>query len=304
MSNCSKYTSCTSGSMPIDVKTTTQKCSSNCAYSFNYGLSSLKVTNNGDYLLFDYDGTNDVTYNGNQYEIEEIRLYKSSLNQYNGKYVDAELIIHHVNNKGNNLLVCIPINNSNSNSDSKILFGEIIHLAPANEGGQSSINVANFTLNNIVPKAPYYVYNGSLPYYPCSGSYDIILFDSNYAINMSNDDMTTLSNIICSDNKKEVQKTDSKNFFYNSTGTTDVVDDDIYISCNQVDDMGNIIDTDAVQGSNLAEENKLNSSINLTEREKENMIIYAESIAGIIGGLVLAYGIYKALEWFKSDVSE
>lgn len=297
MSKCSSYNSCSSGSMPINVVTTAKSCSANCAYSFNYGLSSLKVTNNGDYLLLSYDGSVDVTYNGNQYNIEEIRLYKSSLNQYNDKYFDGELIIHHVNQKGNNLLVCIPIKSSDSKSDSEIMFGEIIHLCPSNVGDQTSINLPNYTLNSLVPKAAYYVYQGTLPYNPCSGSYDIILFDSASAINMSTSDMNLLGDIICSDNKKTTQKISSENYFYNSTGTKNVVDDEIYISCNQVDEMGNIIDG-GVEENNQS--SGLTKSTNLTDREKENMIIYAESVGGVIGGIVIAYGIYKLLEWFQS----
>jgi len=300
MSKCASYNSCSSGSMPINVVSTVKSCSANCAYSFNYGLSSLKVTNNGDYLLFSYDGSVDVTYNGNQYNIEEIRLYKSSLNQYSGEYFDGELIIHHVNQKGENLLVCIPIKSSDSKSDSEIMFGEIIHLCPSNIGDQTSINLPNYTLNTLVPKASYFVYQGTLPYAPCSGSYDVILFDPVYAINMSSDDMDILGDIICSDNKKTTQKISSENYFYNSTGTKNVVDDDIYISCNQVDEMGNIIDNDSPGSNSSSSTGGLTQSTNLTDREKENMLIYIESIGGVIGGILLAYGTYKLLEWFES----
>lgn len=301
--SCTKYTSCSSGSMPINVaKTSEQKtCSTNCAYSFDYGLSSLQVTNNGDHLVFSYDGTIDVTYNGSQYNVEEVRLYKSSLNEYNGSHVDAEMIIHHTNNSGENLLVCIPINASDATSDSEQLFGEIIHLAPSNNGDTTNINVPNYTLNNLVPKAAYYVYTGSLPYSPCSGSYDVILFDNNSAINMNKSDMNTLGSIICSQTKKEVNSVDSSKYFYNEQGTKAVVNDDIYIACNEVDDEGNILEDSVpfpTSGENV-------SATNLTDAQKEKWLkdleLYGGIIGGVVGMLLLGYALKKGLERWNSE---
>lgn len=302
--SCKNYNGCASGSMPINVaKTSDQKtCSTNCAYSFDYGLSSLQVTNNGDHLVFSYDGTIDVTYNGSQYNVEEVRLYKSSLNEYNGSYADAELIIHHTNTNGENLLVCIPIMTNSALSDSERLFSEIIHLAPSNANDIASINVPNYTLNSFVPKAAYYVYSGSLPYSPCSGSYEVILFDIQSAINMNSDDMNSLGSIICNQQKKLVNSIDDSKFFYNDKGTKDVVTDDIYIACNEVDDQGNIIE-DGVPFPADGNNANLGSSMSDAEKEKweKNLELYGGLVGGVIVMLGLGYGLKKIFEHMNSS---
>lgn len=301
-SKCENYDGCTSGSMPVDVIKTNKTCSVNCQYSFNYGISSLNVTNKGDYLELSYDGNNDVTYNGDKYDINDIRIYKKSLNKYNGSYADAELIIHHINNNGKNLLVCIPIKSNDSKSDSEQMFANIIKHAPTNKNEKSSINMSNYTMNNFVPKASYYVYNGgSLPYLPCTGSYDILLFSEGSSINMTHSDMKILGNIICEQKNEKIKEINKDNYFYNETGTKDVINDDIYISCNEVDDKGNILQ-DGVKTP--FDSTTLEGSTNLTEKNKEKYKKYIEIAGGIIGGIAISYAIYKGLEWLKKQSEE
>ena len=64
------------GSLPINVTSTENKCSKTCNFEFNYGLSDLTVTNKGDHLNFSYNSkNNNISYNGTQYSIQDIRLY-------------------------------------------------------------------------------------------------------------------------------------------------------------------------------------------------------------------------------------
>jgi carbonic anhydrase len=301
-SKCGSYNACSSGSMPVNVTTTNKTCSTNCQYTFDYGLSSLNVTNNGDYLDLSYDGKTDVTYNGDKFTIQDIRLYKQSLNKYNGYYSDAELIIHHINQDGKNVLVCIPIKSNDAKSESEIMFSNIIKHSPSDKGDKASINISNYTMNNFIPKSSYYVYNGgSLPYLPCTGSYDILLFGIESAINMTYADMKILDSIICGQENKDVKTVDEDNYFYNETGTKNVINDEIYISCNEVDDKGNILQDGVKSPLDLE---KLNSSTNLTDKDKEKYMKYVEAAGGIIGGIAAAYGIYKVLEWVKNQTTE
>ena len=126
--------------------------------------------------------------------------YKPSLNNYYGSKVDAELIINHTTNGGNNLLVCIPIKASSAKSNSSTMMQPIIQLAPIDEShGPTNVNVPNYTLNNVVPSAPFYNFIGTLPYDDNNGTYNVIIFDSNSSqtnINILPKSLDTLGTII------------------------------------------------------------------------------------------------------------
>jgi len=114
-------------------------------------------------------------------------------------------------------------------------------------------------------------------------------------------DMKILDSIICGQENKDVKTVDEDNYFYNETGTKNVINDEIYISCNEVDDKGNILQDGVKSPLDLE---KLNSSTNLTDKDKEKYMKYVEAAGGIIGGIAAAYGIYKVLEWVKNQTTE
>ena len=92
-------------------------CTLKCDLGFNYGdISDCKITNMGNYLLLTSTAANKpVTYNLSTYNVSEIRIYKQSVNKFNGQFSDGELIIVHTSNEGKpDLYICVPIKNGNS----------------------------------------------------------------------------------------------------------------------------------------------------------------------------------------------
>tara|TARA_Y100000768_G_scaffold387494_1_gene379014 strand:- start:2003 stop:2812 length:810 start_codon:yes stop_codon:yes gene_type:complete len=259
--------------MPIDVEKTSNTCSLTCKFNYSYGTSDLAVTNKSNYIVLSYDGETNVEFSGDSYKVQDIRIFKPSLNSYYGSKVDAELFIHHISVKGDNMLICIPIKENEASSSSKALFSKIIPFIPSKNEENRTININNYTLNHLIPKSSYYYYKGNLPYAPCNGEYNILLFDPKNAINMSSDNMNTLGSIIKPINTK-LNNIDSDNLFYNEKGTIENEldgEDDIYIDCQPVED--GILD------------NNTQSNTNMIEMNAENL----EIIGGIVGGIILLY---------------
>jgi len=274
---------------PINIESTTKECTNTCFYTFNYGNSSCTISNEGDHLKFSYDATDStVIYNDMNYNVQDIRLYKPSLNEYYGSHVDAELIIQHAGNGADNLLICIPIIASNNTSSSATLFNNLIPYAPVNGNPPVSVNVNNYNLNYIVPRGAYYSYTGSLPYDSFNGTYNIIVFDySKVKANITTDNMSTLGSLIVPTNEPVNNDYNIKSLYYNAAGTTDdslITGDDIYIDCKPT-------------GSSGSESNKVNSvddestdkgtGFNATELFNSP---YFDLILGIIGFLILSGG--------------
>ena len=236
--------SCPNATSPIDIKNTTYSiCELKCDYEFNYPTSStLWLKNNSDYISFKTEITSDmpVLYNEGKYQVHEIRIFVKSLHTYNGQYADAEMFIHHINESGgNDLLVCIPIVKQDfSNGESSEIFRNIFNELAKRANSKNSetvININTFSLNKLIPMKPFYSYKGTLPYKPCNGNFDIIVFSKSNGgfITMTDNIYSKLSAII-TPNIYTVKKIDNTYVYYNELGPSALsksTSDDIFIDC-------------------------------------------------------------------------
>lgn len=233
--------SCPNATAPVDIiYNNSSICDLKCKYSFNYPLTNLlTISNRGEYISIRTEKSqiNPVSFNADNYEVRDVRIYKPSLHTYGGSNADAEMIISHSNlSGGNNLLVCIPITIGSSNNDSTSYLDTILSdmAKNSNSTGKYTItNIATFTLNKFIPMKPYYSYNGSLPYSPCNGSYNYVVFNKEDAnLFISSSGFEVLNKIIFT-NKYSTKK-NKGGLFYNKTGPSAISSnkgDDVYIEC-------------------------------------------------------------------------
>lgn len=232
---------CKDAKIPINIVNSKSPCNNNCKFSFDYGVSSCLVKNSGQYLTLEYDGKNQITYNNVPLRIQEIRLYQPSIHLFNGNNVDAELLIHHIGNNGENIMVCIPIIQQEIKSNSNQFFSQFLPFVSSEEGEVSNINTKEWTLNNVVPKAPYNIYEGDLVYEPCSPNYLYVVFDVDYASTINNKNLQTLKSLIGAVPTTYKEVNNDVELFYNEVGSresyqTTSEGDQIYIDCQPVDD--------------------------------------------------------------------
>jgi carbonic anhydrase len=235
--------SCPNATAPVDITNNSAlNCDLKCNYNFNYPLTNvLTVSNRGEYLSIrvDKSDTIPVTFNADNYEIKDIRIYTPSLHTYGGSHADAEIIISHTNTSGgNNLLVCIPIIIGASSADTSSLFDSILSDVAKNAnsvGNYTVVNSATFTLNKFIPMKPFYSYNGTLPYSPCNSSYNYVVFSKDESnVYMSQSAFNVLKKVIYA-NKYSTTTNNKKGLFYNQKGPSTInnknKDGDIYIEC-------------------------------------------------------------------------
>ena len=231
---------CPNATAPVDIVNNPDLvCDLKCEYSFKYPQSSLNITNRGEYLSLKTDQSNipPVTYNADKYEVAEIRLYHPSLHSYSGKKAEAELIIMHngVSSSGN-LLVCVPIV-TGGGGDSADIFDTIISevaKTATSPGKKTTVNIPTFSIDKFIPLKPYFSYSGTLPYSPCNGDYDYIVFSKNIGpLGMTElaleslKKLTTANGSSTSKNKQGV--------FYNKKGPSALTGggkDDFYMVCD------------------------------------------------------------------------
>ena len=235
---------CPNATAPVNIANNPALiCDLKCEYSFQYLHSSLNVANRGDHLSLKTDPANTppVTFNANKYDVTEMRLYQPSLHAYRGKSAAAELIIVHsgVSSQGN-LLVCVPIvlgSDSTSNPDSSTLLDLIIAevAKTANSAGSSTaVNIPSFSVNKLVPVKPYFSYTGTLPYSPCNGQYDYVVYsqDNGAFLSITGPAYTSLQQLISANSYS--RQPNKGGVYYNKNGPTNGgggAGGDIYMEC-------------------------------------------------------------------------
>lgn len=231
--------SCISSTAPIDINTDniTGKCDYKCNYTYKYYNSSCNATNMGEYISLSYDTSTiaPVIYNSSEYNVSEVRIYTQSLHSYSGQKTDAELIIIHTSTNGvNPLLVCIPLTNNNTYTEGSEILTTIINSVASNapaDGETTTININNYNLNSFVKKAYFFTYTATLPYQPCTGTNEYIVYSLKNASYINDNTLALLSTIITL-NDYTIQTGTS--LFLNSRGPDLSKNENIYIDCQPV----------------------------------------------------------------------
>ena len=218
----------------ISQQNRTGTCDLKCAYQFKYQVSNSIAKNNGSFISLTYDNgsTPPVLFNNKKYNVSTINIVTPSIHLFNNNQVSAEIYIEHTPALGGSmLLVCIPITSSTSSSPATDLLTQIIQKVSTNapsSGDKTNLNISNFTLENIVPKKPFYNYNDT-------NNNNWIVFDIANSITISDAVLNTLKKLI----KPFSMNTQSSELFYNSNGPNvgkaGDLGDGIYISCQPTD---------------------------------------------------------------------
>ena len=294
--------SCKITTAPINIPSSiSEVAGENTDLTYDYGISPCTVTNRSTYLEINcFDGYNKVNSGlaGDLY-VSSVRLYKPSLNNYSNSKTDAELIITH-SGGGKNVYICIPINNTSSQGGTAEWFKQIIPFSPNANGSSRSINVSNFSLNTVIPKASFIVYEGGTFDWGCYISDAMIIFNESDAISMNNSDLRTLGKIISEASYNVIQTPDYLKFNKRGTmagpGKSSSSKKNKTLTCTPVTDQnGNNIETPDQTtwvSNDSSDDSGVSSSLERKVKKYWNIVL------GIILGIVviglIIFGIRKA----------
>ena len=203
------------------------KCDSKCSYNFKYSNSNSTAKNNGVMISLTYDSASipQVIHNEQKYNVDTISIVSPSIHLFNNEFMPGEIIIEHIPEKGGNTLsVCIPFTSSSESSTASQLITEIINIVASNapsEGDSTNLNISNFTLQDIVPRKPFFTY--------IQDTTDWIVYGQLDAIPLSSSTISTLQQIIT----PYQIGTPGVDLYYNSKGPISGIQigNGLYISC-------------------------------------------------------------------------
>ena len=200
--SCSNYKSTIN---IVSNKINNQKCSADCAFSYKHNEnSSCKIINRGEYLEIKTDGSNKVTFNNETKTISSIRVYQPSIHLFDGKQVDAELIIQY-GGGGQNLFVCMPVQAADGRGKSNSFFSKFVPIISGEKNITQIVQTSAWTLNDVLNyEIPYYYYLGTFPYKPCNGFASVIVFDIKNSAKINTSDLDLIKSYISKTPKPSV----------------------------------------------------------------------------------------------------
>lgn len=231
-------------------------CSERCAFAFQFDLSTqCNAFNNGSSIGLSYNAStiSPILFNYNKYNLyppnEPIAILCPSYHDYDGAKTDAEIIVCTKSpDKGTLLYICIPLSTSVATSNDLIneILESIVSAPLTQSNAEININLSNYTLNNIIPKKPYFFYES------LNNETNIVCNCIAYGLqdgfNISADYLSQLSTLITPfpPQTNLIQPNVNRYLFYNPDGPTKMdngIGDQIYIDCSPT---GNSMETEDV----------------------------------------------------------
>jgi hypothetical protein len=242
--------------------------------------------------------TEPVEYGNSTYNVREFLIFCPSVHTFVGEYADAELMIVHNNNMGNEpLVVCIPLMMSNTPNDNSIVLDNVLSEVGkrANSAGSGTlVNLASFNLNKFIPKKPYIMYDGT---FDCNGdeknnNMNFVVFRKQDAIKITPSSNELLTKILKKQTMFQIKSSPpKKGFLMNkngpSSGTTS--NEDIYIECKPTGSDGEILVPTASAWSMSADTMSL-SNIGI--------------IIGVLLGVILMYILIKMVQTLLTSMKQ
>ena len=209
------------------------KCDTRCSYTYNYLSSDCNASVKTNYISLSYKAfsTSQAKYNGNDYWVEDIRIYYPSIHKYNGSTADAEMVMIHNSIVGKKIAVCAPIVQSSLVNKGSEKLSFLMNLLK----DTTNTTIPDFySLNIFLDHKPFYTYDGTF-FSDCAQNISYIVYrPSDFQINITSDAFTQLKKITKTHTYGIIQNT-SALLFYNSSGSKPISSgDQIYIDCQPI----------------------------------------------------------------------
>ena len=199
-------------------------------YTMYYKTEFVNAIHNIDNISISYSinqNSKSAMYNNTIYNVVSLMIVYPAVHSFNGNAnIPGEVIIKHTNGS-KNLNVCIPINTvpTNNINGSNIIANIVNAISTeAPTVGNSAQGITEFSIMNIIPKSPYYIYTAS------NGDTNIV-FGLNSAIYLVNSNMNKF--------KSMFDKYSTTAFKYNSdlyksinNPINGLIGNEIYIDCS------------------------------------------------------------------------
>jgi carbonic anhydrase len=209
-----------------------------CPIKFNYSPSRCTLKKDKNLLYLIDKGNSHINYKLNTFTLKKTSFHMPSMHTLDGAYYDMELMLHHIADNGEKVIVSVFVSKDNDISGSNNWFRQFVPYLKKYKKEDifkkvSIITKDDWNINNLLPIGrSFYMYMGSLPYPPCEMSTIFIVL--NNAVNINTEDYNILKQIINNTNRP-IQKIGNRTVYFNDKLNNDIKKNKIYIKCAKIE---------------------------------------------------------------------
>ena len=242
---------------PINITTDNlNECNLMCQLETFYKNSKCKVKyTKNNMVVLDYDYGSRVKFSGNFYNLTKIAIFTPSMHTIDNEKFDAEIMMIHSSDQSDNkdsfdngIITCKLLNRYNREyGPEQDFLNEFIFKIPKvpfnDEDLYETIEVSDrwsADLLNPQERTSFFMYDGSLPFPPCSEKYKVIVYEE--IGNIGNTNLKLLRENIGKNNRPP-QPLESRKIFYNSgrlikaeAANKDTYSSNKFLRCEKRDD--------------------------------------------------------------------
>lgn len=296
---------------PININTDVLKdCNLMCQLETNYKHSKcrLQYTKN-NMIVLKYDYGSRAKFNGVYYNLTDILIFSPSMHTVDNERFEVEVMMVHKTDqsgnkdaKDNGIITCKLLNRYNrEHGPEQDFFNEFFFKipkeAPKDDGLFETIDVStrwNADLLNPKNRTSFYMYDGSLPFPPCTEKFKVIVYEE---IGNIGDTNFNLIKENVGKNNRPVQDIGTRKIFYNpgrilkATETNqDTFSHDKFLRCIKREDPEPIKDT-TTQSTTFVNE-KLTDS---TFQTAKNIFMFITFVSLIVLSFLFTKYLYRLM---------
>lgn len=243
---------------PINIDTNLiQECNTLCDFETMYKNSNCFINYRNNLVKIKYSPGSYIKFNESLFELKEITIHTPSLHQLDGDKYDLEIcLIHGKSTLGSNE-VGDDLENSTSSNINGIILTRMFEMGPHHGEPEEFVNEfineipteeidydkeilvsSDWGVNKLLPKnRSFFMYDGSLPFPPCTENYKVFVFEDIGKIGKTN-----LENfrINLGQNNRPVRLLNERVVFYKSkrknkvvSNKQDKISDNKYLKCKK-----------------------------------------------------------------------
>ena len=201
---------------PVEIKSKkARRCLASCDLMFYYRTSKCNMIISNKNFIIDYDNGSFINFNHDVYELHKISFSIPASHKVDGSSYPCEAHLYHRSaNSGKILIIAVFLDINDGMSKSKIFLDKFHNSIPTKKAVQRSLNMPNnWNVYYLIPEnKSFFLYEGSLPRYPCSENVTWVVFDN--PVNCSLKFYENLKKV-SGNNARNIQKFGNRQLYYN-----------------------------------------------------------------------------------------